>query len=65
MGPERSQRDIVQLVERCLNAPDSLRFDVYFGQSNNRYNLVDIEHAREVVGYAPQDRAEDRLAGLT
>ena len=57
-----SQRDIVQLVERCLNAPDSLRFDVFFGQSDNRYNFVDIEHAREVVGYVPQDRAEDRLA---
>ena len=59
-----SQRDIVQLVERCLNAPDSLRFDVFFGQSDNRYNLVDIQHARDVLGYAPQDRAEDRLADL-
>jgi nucleoside-diphosphate-sugar epimerase len=58
-----SQRDIVQLVERCLEAPSALRFDVFFGQSANRYNLVDIEHARAVVGYAPQDRAEDQLAG--
>src|SRR5262249_21972688 len=57
-----SQRDIVQLVERCLEAPPALRFDVFFGQSANRYNLVDIEHARAVVGYAPQDRAEDKLA---
>jgi NAD+ dependent glucose-6-phosphate dehydrogenase len=57
-----SQRDIVQLVERCVTAPDSLRFDVFFGQSDNRYNFVDIEHARQVLGYAPQDRAEDRLA---
>ena len=54
-----SQRDIVQLVERCINAPPSLRFDIFFGQSDNRYNLVDIQHAREVLGYAPQDRAED------
>ncbi|MCS7059763.1 MAG: NAD(P)-dependent oxidoreductase [Anaerolineae bacterium] len=57
-----SQRDIAQLVERCINAPDSLRFDIFFGQSNNRYNLVDIQHARDVLGYAPQDSAEDRLA---
>jgi len=57
-----SQRDIVQLVERCLNAPASLRFDVFFGQSDNQYNFVDIEHARQVLGYAPQDRAEDQLA---
>lgn len=57
-----SQRDIVQLVERCINAPSNLRFDVFFGQSDNRYNLVDIQHAKDVLGYMPQDRAEDHLA---
>jgi len=57
-----SQRDIVQLVERCIDAPSSLRFDVFFGQSDNRYNLVDIEHAKRVLGYDPQDHAEERLA---
>lgn len=57
-----SQRDIVQLVERCINAPQSLRFDVFFGQSDNLYNLVDIQHARDVLGYTPQDRAEEHMA---
>ena len=55
-----SQRDIVQMVERCINAPASLRFDVFFAQSANRYNLVDIQHARELLGYDPQDNAEKR-----
>jgi nucleoside-diphosphate-sugar epimerase len=56
-----SQRDIVQLVERCIQAPDSLRFDVFFGQSDNLYNFVDITHTRDLLGYTPEDRAEDRL----
>ena len=56
-----SQRDIVQLIERRIGAPDSLRFDVFFGQSDNRYNLVDIQHARDVLGYAPQDKAEEHV----
>jgi nucleoside-diphosphate-sugar epimerase len=56
-----SHRDIIQLVERCINAPDSLRFDVFFGQSNNPYNFVDIQHPRDVLGYEPQDSAEDYL----
>jgi nucleoside-diphosphate-sugar epimerase len=54
-----SQRDVVQLVQRSIDAPPSLRFDIFFGQSDNRHNLVDIQHARDVLGYAPQDRAED------
>jgi nucleoside-diphosphate-sugar epimerase len=57
-----SQRDIVQLIERCILAPESLRFDVFFGHSDNHNNLVDIQHARDVLGYEPQDRAEDQLA---
>lgn len=56
-----SHRDIVQLVERCINAPDRLRFDIFFGQSDNRHNIVDIQHAKDVLGYAPQDRAEEQL----
>ena len=55
-----SVRDIVQIWERCVNADDSLRFDIFYGMSNNDYRWVDIEHAREVLGYEPQDRAEDR-----
>ncbi|TFH04892.1 MAG: NAD(P)-dependent oxidoreductase [Spirochaetales bacterium] len=52
-----SQRDIVQMMERCIVAPDSLRFDVFFGQSDNEYNIVDIQHVRDVLGYEPQDGA--------
>lgn len=50
-----SQRDIAQIIERCVAAPDSLRFGVFFGLSDNRYNLADISNARELLGYAPQD----------
>jgi nucleoside-diphosphate-sugar epimerase len=54
-----SHRDIAQLVQRCVDAPEGLRFDTFYGVSDNRYRFVDIDHPREVVGYAPQDRAED------
>jgi len=56
-----SKRDIVQLVERSIQAPDDLRFDVFYGMSDNEWNWVDIDHAREVLGYSPQDSAEERM----
>jgi nucleoside-diphosphate-sugar epimerase len=56
-----SQRDVVQLVEKAILAPADLRFDVFYGHSNNLYNLVDLEHTRKVLGYEPQDCAEDYL----
>ena len=52
-----SQRDLAQLVHLCLTRP--LRYEVFYGVSNNRWRFWDIEHAREVIGYAPRDDAED------
>ncbi|MCD6285917.1 MAG: NAD(P)-dependent oxidoreductase [Anaerolineae bacterium] len=56
-----SQRDIAQLCQCCVDAPDDLRFDIFYGVSDNDYNWVDIEHAREVLGYEPLDRAEEKI----
>jgi len=54
-----SRRDIAQMVDRCLAAPDSLRFDVFFVTSETKWGYRDLEHARAVVGFSPEDRAED------
>ncbi|MDA0748006.1 MAG: NAD(P)-dependent oxidoreductase [bacterium] len=56
-----SQRDIVQLIECCINAPESLRYDIFYGMNDDRYRWVDIDHARKTVGFNPQDRAADFL----
>lgn len=54
-----SQRDIVQMIDRSIQAPANLRYDIFFVTSNNRWSYRDLEHARSVLGYAPQDNAED------
>jgi nucleoside-diphosphate-sugar epimerase len=51
-----SQRDCAQLVERCLEHPE-IPFDIFYGVSNNTHRFWDIDHARAVLGYAPQDGA--------
>ena len=50
-----SRRDLNQLINRCIDAPDSLRFAVFHGLSNNTFKRLDISDARELVGYAPED----------
>ncbi|MBI2965954.1 MAG: NAD(P)-dependent oxidoreductase [Chloroflexi bacterium] len=54
-----SHRDIIQMVERCVNAPDSVRYDIFYAVSNNRGRFRDIAHAREVIGYVPLDGVPD------
>ena len=53
-----SQRDISQMVERCIEAPPELRFDIFYALSRNKWGYRDISHAREVVGFDPEDEAE-------
>jgi dTDP-4-dehydrorhamnose reductase len=55
-----SHRDLLQLVECCLAAPDALRFGVYYGVSANRWRIWDIDNARRELGFAPADDFETR-----
>ncbi|HET7344150.1 MAG TPA: NAD-dependent epimerase/dehydratase family protein [Methylomirabilota bacterium] len=54
-----SQRDVVSMIVACIEAPPTLRFDVFYAVSANRWSYRDVGHARAVLGWAPQDRAED------
>ena len=54
-----SQDDIAQMVEKCIEAPDDLQFDTFFVVSDNKWSYRDISHSQQVVGYQPQDAAEE------
>lgn len=58
-----SPRDMMQLVRRCIDAPD-YHFLVLYGVSNNtraRWRSP----AAAAIGYSPQDNAEDHAASLS
>ena len=54
-----SHEDIASMVELCVEAPASLRFDIFFALSNNRWSYRDLEHARTMLGFVPKEAAED------
>lgn len=54
-----SQRDCARLVASALDAEVS--WAVVFGTSANPRRIWDIEHAREAIGYEPQDSAPEWL----
>ena len=53
-----SQRDLAQIVRKCVEAPDSIRYDTFYAVSNNTWGFHDFQHARQMLGYQPQDNAE-------
>lgn len=50
-----SHRDVVDILVRSIDAPQDLRYDIFLATSRNRYGYRDLEHARDVLGYVPQD----------
>ena len=54
-----SQRDIARMVELAVAAPINLPFATLFVLSDNRWGYRDLSHAHKVLGFEPQDRAED------
>jgi NAD+ dependent glucose-6-phosphate dehydrogenase len=53
-----SQRDLAQLVE-CILDDEDVHYDVFFGISDNDNRYLDLSHARETIGYDPQDDAHE------
>lgn len=54
-----SPRDLTQLLVKSLRS--DLRFGIFFGISNNTKCRWDINDARTLLGYDPQDNAADFL----
>ena len=60
-GPGRAQanwssyRDLQQLTIRCIEAPTSVKFDIFWATSDNARLYRDNRHAKEALGYSPQD----------
>ncbi len=53
-----THRDLAQLFAKAVAAPDSLRYGVFYGVSNNPWRFWDIAPARAELGYTPVDNME-------
>ena len=51
-----SHRDCVQLVRRSIEV--ELDFGIFYGISANKRAYWDIQNARDLLGYEPEDNAE-------
>ena len=52
-----SHRDTAQIIDLCIDAPESHRYDIFNATSDNTWKIFDISHAKNALGYDPKDRA--------
>lgn len=53
-----SQSDCVQVIDKCLSAPEPLKFDIFNAISENKYRWRSTEHTKEVLGWKPTGSAD-------
>jgi NAD+ dependent glucose-6-phosphate dehydrogenase len=56
-----SHRDIAQLVDLSLGAPESHRYGIYYATSDNKWKIWDISRAKAELGYKPFDAAGEEF----
>lgn len=54
-----SQRDAARGIALAIDASPSVLYDVLFITSDNRWGYRDLTRSREILGYVPQDHAEE------
>ena len=52
-----TQRDMMQLIHKCIIAPENVKFGILSGISDNRHKSMDLDFTRKLVGYEPEDDA--------
>ena len=50
-----SQRDLAQLIYKCIMAPDKIKYGILAGVSDNNNKYMDLNYTKKLVGYKPQD----------
>lgn len=58
-----SHADMAQMVVKCIEAPDTVKYDIFYVVSDNQRGYRDWTHARDVVGYVPTDSVETASKG--
>ena len=53
-----SLADCTQVIDKCLGAPESLKFDVFNAISENKYKWRSTEHTKQVLGWKPTGSAD-------
>lgn len=51
-----TKNDMARLVESCILAPDTMKFEILYGLSDTDYRWVDLSQSERAVGYVPEDR---------
>ncbi len=55
-----SHRDISRIIQLCVDAPETLMYDVFYCLSGSRHKWIDTSNIQKKLGYVPVDNEDYR-----
>ena len=52
-----SHRDTAKIIEKAVDASESVGYSIVYGMSSNTYGIWDLEPGQRIIGYDPEDNA--------
>ena len=53
-----THRDLVQLVSKSINAKSNIKYEIFYGVSNNKWRIWDLTESAAKISYEPLDSTE-------
>ena len=53
-----THRDLVQLVSKSINAKPNIKYEIFYGVSNNKWRIWDLTESAAKISYEPLDSTE-------
>ena len=53
-----THRDLVQLVSKSINAKPNIKYEIFYGVSNNKWRIWDLTESAAKISYEPRDSTE-------
>ena len=50
--------DLIQLIKKSINAPTNVKYEIFYGVSNNKWRFWNIKDSEIKIGYIPNENAE-------
>ena len=52
-----SHNDTAQIFKLCIEAENSMKYEMFYATSDNDWKIFSIEKARKILGFEPKDNA--------
>jgi len=59
-----SHRDVARIIQLCVDAPETLRNEIFYCISNSSHRWIDTSNLRTLLGFEPQDSEDSRQVML-